>query len=345
MHTVRSAASVPVADRPEWWQQGVRHWLAPLRVLPVGTRSCAGLLRADDLGYVRMVSIEAEPMRISRTPRLVATAPDDRLVLAVQTRGTAALHQDGQSVLVEQGELALLDLRRSFALEQRAEFRTLLLRVPRSGLGASERRADRVTGRAFATTGGVGAVLGPFVTGLEACVAGASPAVRDGLGGHLADLIATWIEEATEDPGTGRIQHFPHLQHPQHPQHPQHRDPRPHRSHLLARIRGFIDERLRDPGLSPSVIAESHRISLRSLHHLFEAEETTVCRLIKRRRLEECARELARRGDGRTLSAVAQGWGFRSPAHFSRSFKEAYGHAPRHVRPDGPAVAGRSSSG
>ncbi|MER5967589.1 helix-turn-helix domain-containing protein [Streptomyces sp. NPDC002057] len=333
MHTVRSTASVPVADRPEWWQQGVRHWLAPLRVLPVGARSCTGLLRADDLGYVRMVSIEAGPMRISRTPRLVATAPDDRLVLAAQTRGTAALHQNGRSVLVEQGGLALLDLRRPFALDQRTEFRTLLLRLPRPGLGASASRVDRVTGKAFPTTGGVGAVIGAFVAGLDACAAGASPAVRDCLGGQLTDLIATWIDEAAEDPGAGRDQHLPH------------RNGLQHRIHLLARIRGFIDERLRDPGLSPSVIAENHRISLRSLHHLFEAEETTVCRLIKRRRLEECARELARRGDDRTLTAVAQGWGFRSPAHFSRSFKEAYGHAPRHARPDGPPVTVRTSSG
>lgn len=173
MHTVLSAASVPAADRPDSWQQGVRHCLAPIRVQTLGTGSCTGLLRADDVGYVRMVSIEAEPMRFSRTPRLVATAPDDRLVLAVQERGTAALHQDGHSVVMEQGELALLDLRRPFVLEQREEFRTLLFRVPRLGLDPSEKWADRVTGRAFATTGGVGAVLGLFATGLETCAVSA----------------------------------------------------------------------------------------------------------------------------------------------------------------------------
>lgn len=67
-------------------------------------------------------------------------------------------------------------------------------------------------------------------------------------------------------------------------------------------------------------------MSVRYLHRLFEGEETTVCRLIQRRRLEECSRELARRGRATpTVAAVAHRWGFTSPAHFSRVFRAAYG--------------------
>ncbi|MYT26968.1 helix-turn-helix domain-containing protein, partial [Streptomyces sp. SID7760] len=85
--------------------------------------------------------------------------------------------------------------------------------------------------------------------------------------------------------------------------------------------------------LSPERIARQHHISVRYLHRLFESEGTTVGRYIRQRRLEQCGRELARRSRVvPTVSAVAQRWGFVSPAHFSRAFRAAYGVSPREWR-------------
>ncbi|WP_309484529.1 helix-turn-helix domain-containing protein [Streptomyces himalayensis] len=66
----------------------------------------------------------------------------------------------------------------------------------------------------------------------------------------------------------------------------------------------------RDPGLGPDTIAAVHHMSVRSLHKFFEGEGITVSRLIQRRRLQECARDLAQ-GDSseRTVSDVARRWG------------------------------------
>ncbi|MFF7653109.1 helix-turn-helix transcriptional regulator [Streptomyces sp. NPDC007983] len=69
---------------------------------------------------------------------------------------------------------------------------------------------------------------------------------------------------------------------------------------------------------------------MRYLHKLFQEQRTTVGRWIRQRRLEECRKELARGGrSSRTVAAVAQHWGFISPAHFSRVFRAAYGMSPR----------------
>ncbi|WP_265565499.1 helix-turn-helix domain-containing protein [Streptomyces hygroscopicus] len=55
----------------------------------------------------------------------------------------------------------------------------------------------------------------------------------------------------------------------------------------------------------------------------------TVGGWIRRRRLGKCRRELGRPHRARpTVAAVAQRWGFVSPAHFSRAFRAAYG-SPR----------------
>ncbi|MBL1097714.1 helix-turn-helix domain-containing protein [Streptomyces sp. 205] len=95
----------------------------------------------------------------------------------------------------------------------------------------------------------------------------------------------------------------------------------------------YVDRHLGDPGLGPDTIAAAHRMSVRSLHKLFEGEGITVSRLIQRRRLRECARDLAQGDIGeRTVSGVARRWGFTNPAHFSRLFRDAYGMSPSQWR-------------
>ncbi|MCX5345043.1 helix-turn-helix domain-containing protein [Streptomyces atratus] len=81
------------------------------------------------------------------------------------------------------------------------------------------------------------------------------------------------------------------------------------------------------------IITAAHFMSVRSLHNLFEAEGITVSRLIQRRRLQECARDLARGDCGeRMVSGVARRRGFTNPACFSRLFRTAYDMSPSRWR-------------
>ncbi|MGP4087368.1 helix-turn-helix domain-containing protein [Streptomyces sp. KR55] len=98
---------------------------------------------------------------------------------------------------------------------------------------------------------------------------------------------------------------------------------------MLARIRSYIDENLMDPGLSPESIARAHHISVRYLHKLFQSDGTTVSTHIRQRRLDACRRDLGRTSNRRrSVAAVAQRWGFASPSHFSRLFRQNYGVSP-----------------
>jgi AraC-like DNA-binding protein len=63
---------------------------------------------------------------------------------------------------------------------------------------------------------------------------------------------------------------------------------------------------------------------------LFAEENDSVTAYLKRRRLEECAFELAQpQWSGRSITATASDWGFRNATHFARVFKAAYGATPR----------------
>ncbi|MFI6445715.1 helix-turn-helix transcriptional regulator [Kitasatospora sp. NPDC050543] len=114
---------------------------------------------------------------------------------------------------------------------------------------------------------------------------------------------------------------------------------------LSLQIRAFINEHLPDPGLSPDSIARAHHVSVRYLHKLFQHEGTSVHRWIQQRRLEEARRELSKQGRAAvTIASVAHRWGFVDPAHFSRSFRAAYGMTPREWRECG-RTAGEAEAG
>lgn len=101
----------------------------------------------------------------------------------------------------------------------------------------------------------------------------------------------------------------------------------------MTNVQAFIDRRLADPRLSPGTIAAAHHISLRLLHKLFEEHGTSVGRWIRDRRLERCRRDLLDPAlSDVPASAIAFGWGFADAAHFTRVFREAYGHPPGEYR-------------
>lgn len=96
-------------------------------------------------------------------------------------------------------------------------------------------------------------------------------------------------------------------------------------------IRMHVERNLGDPSLSPASIAAAHALSLRYVHRLWAQEGSeTLGRHILRRRLERCSVDLA--DPARTVTDVALGWGFRSPAHFSRAYRARFGVTPREHR-------------
>lgn len=97
---------------------------------------------------------------------------------------------------------------------------------------------------------------------------------------------------------------------------------------LLIKVKQYIEDHLDNPQLSPSGIAAAQAISVRRLHLLFAETGTTVSRWIRDRRLKICYRELSRPGHKETVTNVAFRWGFNDAAHFSRTFKQAFGVTP-----------------
>jgi AraC-like DNA-binding protein len=95
----------------------------------------------------------------------------------------------------------------------------------------------------------------------------------------------------------------------------------------------FIEVHLSDPQLSTAMVAKGCGISPRYLSFLLRLDGTSFSELVWEQRLAK-AKEWLSTSDpcDISISEIAYGVGFKSPAHFSRMFKRVFGINPREFR-------------
>ncbi|MFI9202791.1 helix-turn-helix domain-containing protein [Streptomyces sp. NPDC053048] len=275
---------------------------------------------------------------------VIPTAPGDpgRLVVAVHGRGVATFVRHGAVTACGRLGRAVLGAAapsaapsavhepavHESAVHEAEDFELHLVDVPLHLLGPGGADVERLCRLHPHIRGEVAPLLSPLLRDLAAGARDRPPRTAERLAAGVVGLLRTLAAEAerVDAPGTG----------------PDERD----RHDLAPRLRAHVNEHLWDRDLTPENIAAHHHISTRLLHRIFAAEGTTVARWIQRRRLEECRRELTPARPGRSrpaVASVARRWGFANPAHFSRSFRAAYGLSPTAWR-DGQEAPGRQSA-
>lgn len=310
-------------NRIRRWSRAVSRATLPVTVTSHAARSLEGRMTTQRLGHLLFVTTDADPQCFTRSRRRIARGDgrtEDRVVVAVVGTAGAVLRQDGRTVELAAGTLALWIADRPHVVDFPRGVNIKACLVPRRALGVRDDQLERVTATVIEPDGPVAALLGPLLVTLAGTAADCPEHVAGQLAGNVTDLVATLIAERAAGDVAGTVGS---------------------RSTQIRDVCAYVERHLGDPGLGPETIAAAHFISVRSLHKLFEGEGITVSRLIQRRRLEECARDLAW-GDGaeRTVSGVARRWGFTNPAHFSRLFRAAYGMPPSRWRDSRAGVVG-----
>ncbi|MFF4600841.1 helix-turn-helix domain-containing protein [Amycolatopsis sp. NPDC001319] len=298
MSMVLTTDTQPEAERVAFWHEVVCRSFVPLTVATPDAEAFSGSVANDRLGRLQLSTVHAAAQRVRRTPRLVAEAGDEFVLLGLQTLGPGVVTQDGRRAVIRPGDLVFYDAARPYELWFPGEFEMKVFMVPRRFLGVADADLHRVTATTLRPDAGVPALASPFLARLTA----AEGAAGERLAASALNLLESLVLDGTETP-----------------------EPT-----LLLRIRTFIADHLGERDLSPATIAAAHRISVRYLHKLFSAEGVSVVRWIQQQRLAESRRDLGR--TSATVAAIAHRWGFSDAAHFSRSFKAAYGVSPREWR-------------
>ncbi|WP_264924502.1 helix-turn-helix domain-containing protein [Streptomyces sp. A012304] len=231
----------------------------------------------------------------------------DHLYLAVNVSDDIVVLEGESLVRMEPGDLVISAGRRLGFAPGPAQ--PAVFRIPFSLLDASAGDPREVPHTHLSGRGGLASLASQFLTALARTPGPERLAGGRRLALNTADLVALLVGEVLQErrPPTAGPGHD-----------------------LLTRIQHHIQDHLMDPDLSPESIARAHHISVRYLHKLFQSGGTSVGAWIRQRRLDACRAELRRQR--RTVAAVAHSWGFTSPSHFSRVFRQAYGLSPKEWR-------------
>jgi AraC-like DNA-binding protein len=95
----------------------------------------------------------------------------------------------------------------------------------------------------------------------------------------------------------------------------------------------FVEAHLNDTDLSVQSVAQAFDLSERYLRLLFSDTPESLSVYMRRRQLEECARQLRDpRFSTQSISDIAYSWGFNSLGSFDRAFKAKFAMTPRRYR-------------
>jgi AraC family transcriptional activator of tynA and feaB len=304
---IQSSQVLPGPRQYDWWREAVSDthlgWDLPRR----DDGAFRARFRHQAFGQAQIVQCACDPCHGKRGRHEIAQAQEPSFGLLYILKGRESLRQAGREIVLEAGSFTLWDSTRPIDFGLPGELEKITLLLPQGAVTDLLPAAPDLVMRPISGRRGRGAL---FATHLRALAreGGDLPAsLQAPILRATLDLLVAAIEPEAES-GEGAYQRA-----------------------LRARIQDFILAHLDDPALGPEKVAQAIGISARQVHRLFNAGGVTLDRWIWRQRLQRCRDELLARPQAR-VSEIAFHWGFSDSAHFSRAFRQAFGHAPRDFR-------------
>ncbi|MFK5595625.1 helix-turn-helix domain-containing protein [Methylobacterium sp. HMF5984] len=312
MKTIFSTEHVHPRDRFDFWHDVARKDVVDHAATPRCRNTFRAQLRSGAVGAIGLVSFQNSEMSVAHTQHHIAQANTDELFVCRQFGGQIALEQDGRQVVLEPGDITLVDPSLQYQGRFSEASDVLVLKVPRQLMEARLGQTREMTARAIkpstAETGLLSASLAmlPFHTPEAGSTAEAL------LGPHLLDLITLSVGQAMGQDGLRTSSS---------------------RALVRVRLRAVIEARLADRTLDAGTVASAAGVSVRYANAVLADESTSIAQLVQARRLARCRQALEDPMQrGRTMSEIAYGWGFSDMTHFGRRFKAAYGVLPSEHR-------------
>jgi len=264
------------------------------------------------MGPMEMVVMRCGSVAIRRNADEMSGRSKRMKTFILQVRGHGAFKHYGNQIMLDEGDFTLCDNNSQYELRLDGASELIMFRVPINMVKETIPSPDFLCGRRLARDEGLASTAAAMAIDL-ACKddLALNPETRERAGRHLLDVLASSYAAMMDD----RVSASAIM------------------SGRFWRVKLFIEQNLRDPDLSPSLIARKLQLSDRYLRMIFAVSDESPSAYILRRRLEECARQLRDpRWRSHSITDIAFSWGFNSAPHFARSFRARFDSSPRDYR-------------
>ncbi|WP_027553626.1 helix-turn-helix transcriptional regulator [Bradyrhizobium sp. Cp5.3] len=264
------------------------------------------------LGGAGFVELKASPYTVERSKADIGYAPGDSICV-YQQLGDGGWFGGlrGGDFAIPNGSFATshTDLPYRTVPLGTAGFHLRILKVPVGGIPGQDKRMRGLAPKTFTDS-----TLAPL---LNSCFADLGETAADDASAETTTLVQALahlalIERGIVGPGSRRGQAAL-------------------RTARLSLARRLIAQDLRNPDLTPTMVADQLGVSVRHLHMLFEMAEKSFSQTVTDERLKQ-SRRLMREAPERLIADVAAACGFESLATYYRVFNAAYGMAPGDFR-------------
>lgn len=310
-----STLGLPTVGRAAAWSALYATRMSKCEFIPGDRDKFDAELRIGQLGPVKLARLSVDRCSVELKQSDIAPNAPRHYNFLLQAEGKSTFYHCGKESELVAGDFVLCDTGLPHYFMTRDPSVTVMVRVLpevlRAYLPTPEQFCGQHLGRATGVTGAVAAMVRELSDG---ATKGCSPLDEDRVARYLLEMISmsyTMGFETAQEASAITWQR---------------------RKDVIQ----FIEDNLRDPELSPATISAGLRVSPRYLRTVFATGGEKMSAYILRRRLEECARQMCNPAwNAHTLTEIAFSWGFNSAAHFTRTFHEKYGMAPRNFRKSG----------
>lgn len=311
-----STADVPRGTRAAYWNSLYASRFAHVTFNPADPADFEAELRMGAIGPIGIARVNARPADIERNRMHISRGGARLFSFLLLARGSGVFEHCGHSTALRAGDFTLCDNATPHRLRCSDTTELIVLRVSPELLREHLPSPELWCGMRLPFDSMFATAASSMVLDMCGRLEGGLPErFARTAAGNLLGVLATSIGMTFDLPDSPN-------------------------SVVVRRIEAqrYVELHLRDPELAPPRVADALHISPRYLRMLFEGQSESIACYIQRRRLEECARQLANPLlQGRTITQIAFGTGFNTAAHFSRAFRDHYGVTPTEYRRRGGA--------
>lgn len=304
--------ALPPETRTSAWNALYSRQLNNVDFTPASSQDFAARLSLGQLGPIQFARVATNRTNIMRTRKHILPSQRRLYSFLLQAKGSSLLSHCGHEAQLTAGDFALCDSSAPHSFTVDDDSIVIMLRVDAKTLKKHLPTPEQFCGMHLKNEVGLTGTMAAMVERLNGQLETGFTSIYDErFAQNLLEMLSmSYAIGFDMEPDVSAVLRGRH-----------------------AEVVRYIEDHLRDPKLSPASIAEGLRISPRYLRTIFASTGEKVSSYIIRRRLEECAKQIRDPSwAGHTLTEIAFAWGFNSAAHFTRTFHEHHGLAPREYR-------------